>query len=585
MNEFFTFILSCLAGTCLQPDPNAVALAHTEAQKVIEARMEVFNRKLQDHYYGRSLSANYLSGRFAQDHHDWDRAITFMRPIVDASPQHTQILNRAMVLAIGSGHMDEAVTRAKDIVAIEGKNNALATLVIALDKFHQGDYEGASEYITNTPPGGLSDFVMPLLEGWAQAAKGELFTENLDQNTIHLYHAILISEYLGQSDHIKYLLSKSLGAQGLSLQDLERIADVYAHIGETDTAIEIFGRLFEQWPENRILGNKLEALRHNKPVSLVKKVKTPEDGLARAMYDMSRLLFQEQSDESARVFAHMALFIDPELTNANLLLGYITARNKHYDDAITYYRNVGETDPQYAESIRMAADLMESTGKVQAALAELKNLTETHHDLEALIQIGDIHRRAEDYNKALKAYNKAADVLGDPIPREYWQLLYVRGITYERLGKWKQAEEDLQNALLYQPNHPMILNYIGYAWADQGINLTQALDYIRRAASLYPTDGYITDSLGWVLYRMGRYEEALPHLEHAVELLPYDSVVNDHLGDVYWQVGRRLEAKFQWQRAKNYSQDEALIVDLQSKLENGLSEHSVVQSAQSHHAQ
>jgi tetratricopeptide (TPR) repeat protein len=75
---------------------------------------------------------------------------------------------------------------------------------------------------------------------------------------------------------------------------------------------------------------------------------------------------------------------------------------------------------------------------------------------------------------------------------------------------------------------------------------------IERAVAAEPDSGYIVDSLGWVLYRLGRYDEALIHMEKAVELLPVDPVVNDHLGDVYWAVGRKREAEFQWHRALSF---------------------------------
>jgi len=564
----------------MQPSPDAVARAQGEALKVIEMREDVINEHLRDKYYGRSISANYLASRFAQNRHDWDLAAELMVPIIKATPDDTHLINRAMVLAMGSGNMEKAIQFAHQIRSLEEDDNALANLMVALDFFQRGEYRQASNFIQNSTDGSLSDFVLPLLEGWAQAANGKLKTEDLNENTIHLYHAILIAEYLGETEHIKYLLSQALGAEGMSLQDIERIADVYAHIGERSSAIDLYERLFEQWPENRILGNKIEAFRNNQNLELLEVVETPEEGVAKALYDMSRLLFQEQSDESARVFAHMALYINPDMTNSKLLLGYITARNKHYADAIAYYRDIDQNDPQYAESVRMAADLMENAGMIDEALLELDKLTRQQNDIEAIIQTGDIYRRAEEFSKAVAKYNQAAAILGDEIPKEYWQLLYVRGISYERIGNWDAAESDLMQALEYQPNHPLVLNYLGYAWADQGINLKKSLNYIRRAAALHPTDGYITDSLGWVLYRMGEYEEALPHLERAVELLPYDSVINDHLGDVYWKVGRKLEARFQWQRAKNYSEDEELIASIDEKLEIGLVDVDEVQAAQ-----
>ena len=78
------------------------------------------------------------------------------------------------------------------------------------------------------------------------------------------------------------------------------------------------------------------------------------------------------------------------------------------------------------------------------------------------------------------------------------------------------------------------------------------------------------DSLGWVLYRLGRYEEAVGHMELAVELEAVDPIVNDHLGDVYWAVGRYREARFQWNRALSFDPEEKEADRIRRKLEVGL---------------
>ena len=96
-----------------------------------------------------------------------------------------------------------------------------------------------------------------------------------------------------------------------------------------------------------------------------------------------------------------------------------------------------------------------------------------------------------------------------------------------------------------------MLNYLGYSWIDQGVNLDEGMRMIRRAVEQRPDDGYIVDSLGWAYYRIHNYEEAVKHLERAVELKPEDPTINDHLGDAYWKVGRTLEATFQWAHARD----------------------------------
>ncbi|MGB1077361.1 MAG: tetratricopeptide repeat protein, partial [Bdellovibrionales bacterium] len=157
---------------------------------------------------------------------------------------------------------------------------------------------------------------------------------------------------------------------------------------------------------------------------------------------------------------------------------------------------------------------------------------------------------------ALKSYNKALSMLDkESDDKRYWSLYYSRGIAYERLGDWDKAEKDLKKALEMEPNHPYILNYLGYSWADQGKNLEEALEMIAQAVRLRPDDGYIVDSLGWVYFKLEDFERAVEPLETAVALMPEDATINDHLGDAYWKVGRKHEARFQWKRALSFAEE------------------------------
>ena len=158
-----------------------------------------------------------------------------------------------------------------------------------------------------------------------------------------------------------------------------------------------------------------------------------------------------------------------------------------------------------------------------------------------------------------------------------WSLYYAQGIALERSKHWDEAEASLLKALDLQPEHPYLLNYLGYSWADMGKNLDKAKAMIERAVELRPNDGYIVDSLGWVLYRAGEYKKAVGYLERAVELRPTDAVINDHLGDVYWRVGRHQEARFQWQRALSFGTEPDVEATIRAKLQHGLDARSEAQ--------
>ena len=189
------------------------------------------------------------------------------------------------------------------------------------------------------------------------------------------------------------------------------------------------------------------------------------------------------------------------------------------------------------------------------------------------VTLGDFLRSLERYGDAAEAYDRAIPLIGEPQPT-HWSLYFSRGICFEREGRWEEAEADFRAALELRPEQPQVLNYLGYSLVEMNQNLDEALDMIERAVEGQPNSGYITDSLGWVLYRLGRFDEAVGHMERAVELLPIDPVVNDHLGDVYWAVGRIREAEFQWSRALSFIKpDESTDADperIRRKLEIGL---------------
>ena len=115
-----------------------------------------------------------------------------------------------------------------------------------------------------------------------------------------------------------------------------------------------------------------------------------------------------------------------------------------------------------------------------------------------------------------------------------------------------------------------MLNYLGYSLVERGEKLDEALGMLETAAAARPDSGAIVDSLGWVLFRLGRYEEAVGLLEAAAALEPVDAVVNDHLGDVYWAVGRSIEAQFQWHRALSFDPIETDAARIRDKLDRGL---------------
>lgn len=522
------------------------------------------------------LAGSYLSARFAQSRHDWEQANGFLDQLVTSGVSDPTVLRRAMILAMGSGNTDRAIQLAQRIITVDPESqNSVAQVFLIMDAISKEKYDLASQLILKTPKDEMTQFIGPVLESWTKAGLGKFEVTRLQDNPLQLYHAILIADYLKQPDQVKKLLEHFSSSDVATTGENERIADLYAHVGRIDKALVLYELIRSEWPGDRDISDKIQKLKDGKAADIFKSIKSPRHGLGLAFFDIAKVLYQEFNDESARVLASMALYLNPEITEAKFLLAYISIRHERFEEAIRHYESVDKTDRFYLDARRNIADAYESMERYDEALKILKSLSDEQKDIESQIKIGDIYRRQDAFAKSVEAYTRAEKMMdGGKVNERYWHLLYVRGMSHERAGNWKEAEKDLLAALAFKPDQPYILNYLGYAWADRGENLDKAQGMIRKAVSLRPEDGYIADSLGWVLYRIGKYKAAVPELERAVTLLPYDPVINDHLGDVYWRVGRKMEAKFQWERAKNHSEDPELKSKIEEKIAKGLSDES-----------
>lgn len=193
----------------------------------------------------------------------------------------------------------------------------------------------------------------------------------------------------------------------------------------------------------------------------------------------------------------------------------------------------------------------------------------TADKLQVLDALGSIQRAHKLYEDATKTYTSAIELI-PKIDHRHWAFYYARGTSYERIKNWPAAEADLKKALDLAPEQPLVLNYLGYSWIDQGMNLKQGMALIEKAVALKPDDGFIVDSLGWAHFKLGNFKDAVRYLERAVELKPDDPILNDHLGDALWRVGREREARFQWDQAMSLNPEPEDAEKIKHKLAEGL---------------
>ena len=140
--------------------------------------------------------------------------------------------------------------------------------------------------------------------------------------------------------------------------------------------------------------------------------------------------------------------------------------------------------------------------------------------------------QAEDYQSAVALVKDAMKTKPDDL-----DLQFALGSAYERAGDKKDAEGVFLNILKAHPDNAQTLNYLGYMWAENGVNLDRAAEMINKAVAAEPRNGAFVDSLGWVYFQKGNLDLAEKYLSDAAQLLPRDATVHEHLGDVFAKRG------------------------------------------------
>jgi tetratricopeptide (TPR) repeat protein len=300
-------------------------------------------------------------------------------------------------------------------------------------------------------------------------------------------------------------------------------------------------------------------------------VDSPQAGAAEALYGIGSTLTRRGGEDLALVYLQLSLYLVPNHPLALLSLADLYESVKKPAMAIKVYERVPASSPLKRNAqIQLAIDL-DAADRTDDAIKILKGVTtDDPKDIEAIMALGNIERGRKKFADCTTTYSQGIDILPKETDKNTWVYYYYRGICEERDKQWNKAEADMRKALDLQPEQPHVLNYLGYSWIDQGINLDEGMKMIKRAVDQRPDDGYIVDSLGWAYYRIGNYEDAVKNLERAIDLKPEDPTINDHLGDAYWRVGRTLEAKFQWAHARDLKPEPEDLPKIEAKIEHGL---------------
>jgi tetratricopeptide (TPR) repeat protein len=522
-----------------------------------------------------NVTGSYLAGRQALTDLRTTEAATYFNTAATEDWNNPIVVERSFIAYAADGQIDESARVARHLLELVAPND-LASLVIGAEALKAGRYAAAARELESAGGDTFAGITGGILRAWAligdgkpdeaDAALDEIAQGGLEDFLV--FHRAVMADIAGDSARAIELAKQAWESDPFVARIVEAYARMLGNAGRFDEAEEVIAKFEAQGIDHPLVAAvkaRIDAKQRPGPFAA-----DIQAGAAEMFHSVGVALAREGSPEISAVFLRLGMYLDPNADVIDLVYAQLLDSAGQYSAANALYDAIPATSPMKPMAVVRAAENLDALGDRDEALRRLGNIVATNpNDLEALSVLGDMQRAAQKYPEAIESYTRALAVAGGDAPGD-WRFYYVRGISYERNKEWPKAEADFKRSLELNPDQPQVLNYLGYSWVDQGMNLLPALDMIQKAVAAAPNDGYIVDSLGWAYYRLGRFEEAVEQLELAVQLRSTDPEINDHLGDAYWQAGRKLEARFQWNIAASVDEEGNVKARVADKLANGL---------------
>jgi tetratricopeptide (TPR) repeat protein len=481
-----------------------------------------------------------------------------------------EIASRATRIAVYARQDEAAFEAAKIWVELDPENTD-AHQVLAVMAVRDGDLETAMHHF---------DFILKNSE------------DAIDQK-------LWVIANMLSKDQDQEVVKKVLGNLMQGHQDNPESLYAYAHVmsrmNEDDKALEILEKVLKIVPDNlnatisyvAILqkqGKGAEAL-----AWLEEALQKTEDNFNLRLF-YARLLTDEKRFEDARTQFEILVTEAPNNIDVLYALGLLNLQGNRLDEAEVYFQRLSELGENSEEANYYLGRIAEERGEIEKATAWYEGIQQGNNYFDAQVRLafliakdgrpddarkhlqniraenpvqqniltqaeGEILMDGKHYDDALTLYNKALEGGYNS------ELLYARAMLAEKMDRLDILEEDLSTIIEREPDNAMALNALGYTLADRTDRYTEAYALVKRALELKPNDFYILDSMGWVLYRMGRLDEAIVYLNRALKERR-DPEIAAHLGEVLWVKGDKAAAREVWDTALKETPDDTKLLDV-----------------------
>ncbi|MBT5462349.1 tetratricopeptide repeat protein [Pseudomonadales bacterium] len=278
----------------------------------------------------------------------------------------------------------------------------------------------------------------------------------------------------------------------------------------------------------------------------------PEDG--EILFALAMLSIEQADFAQARLHLGRLVRTDQRVNQAQYYLGLVAEKTGDVALALREFAKV-DGGYEYLSAQGRIVELISVNQSLEDARSYLAKKKLAHNGLRSQFDLieGQLLSRVDAEDALFEHLDEAIEAQAGDIP-----LLYFRAMSGQKYDRLDILERDLKQVLTLDPGNADAMNALGYTLADQTDRYDEAYVLIEKALRLKPEEPAFIDSMGWVLYRLNRYEEAIDYLEQAFERFPNDEVAA-HLGEVLWQSGKTRRAKRVWKEALSETPDSTFL--------------------------
>jgi len=526
--------------------------------------------------------SDYFSGILLLNENQYEKSFNFLKKLDGLETSHINYSAKYLYSLVNSGNLKKAFNYSKKLEK-QKLDSFESHLITGIFYLKNNNIALAKKYFNKANANNskfiLNDYVSNSLYIWTS-----LDSYDLNQATFELKKLDKRFENLKKIQNVflncyfNSSATDNLFAQLTSNEKTDFSRYNYFHATfafnskKINKAKDIINSALKLYPRNLLLNQyKLDLNKGSNTSSF--NCKNKGHVIAEILYITSNALSSQSIYPLSDFYLNLAKYLNEEFHSYDTLSAENYYNVGNYLEAKKVYNNLSKKGKAYQwySSKQLAKIYLQEKNK-ESALKLIRNAYDNldSKDIYEIFDYAEFLKNNEKFKESIFYYAKVINKVKKNHPL-YIESTDGRGVAYERIGDWNKAEKDLLASLEVDPDQAYVLNYLAYTWIEQGIKIQKSLNMLEKANKLRSNDPYITDSLGWALFKLKRYKEAKNYLQLAVKLLPGDPIVNDHFADVLWKNGNEIQARYYWKYVLNLEKTEnELKKNIEEKIIKGL---------------